>query len=350
MSSFKSEVVLKFSFILFVLLTFNACALVNRIESGFRSDDTEQELQVAQETSTILSRTAEATRQSRRDLAGDPDLDEIAKELEKIEEQRKSIGAATATNGEVKHSSNKMAAKVKETQTAAAQSARAEQSQIGSFDRKPALTKAKEMASETMDAGKNTASSALSKVKSLLGVGADDEGSESEATDSEEAETEMAKAEEVEEAETEIADEKKESEAKLAEAGEEASDEADDKLAKALEEAEDSISEAEKALEEKSNEVASVEEELAKTLAEEKKAAERVDARASLASMDDGQSETVESVVSEATETAEEGKAVATQTKIPVWVFLLMAAALSIAGFGLLWVSRNTQQPRPALA
>lgn len=30
------------------------------------------------------------------------------------------------------------------------------------------------------------------------------------------------------------------------------------------------------------------------------------------------------------------------ENKIPVWVFLLMAASLSIAGFGLLWVSKNS--------
>ncbi len=343
MSSFKSEFVLKFTFILSIILTCNACALVNRIESGFRSDNNAQELEVAQETSTRLSRTAEATRLSRRDLAGDPDLDEITRELEKIEEQRKSIGTATATNGQVKHSADKIVAKVEETtQTAglddASQFASSEKSQIGSFDRKPALGKAKEVAAETVESGKNTASSALSKVKSLLGVGSEEEESESEATDSEEApaETEMAKVEEsVEEsAAAEMAEEKKE-------AGAEARVEADDKLAKALEEAEDTISETEKALEEKSDEVASVEEELAKTLAEEAKAADQADARAMLgkASIQDGQSEPL---VSEGTETAEEGKAVASQTKIPVWVFLLMAAALSIAGFGLLWVSRNT--------
>ncbi len=37
-----------------------------------------------------------------------------------------------------------------------------------------------------------------------------------------------------------------------------------------------------------------------------------------------------------------DGATEAEQAKIPVWVFLLMAASLSIAGFGLLWVSRNS--------
>jgi len=364
---FKSETVLKLSFAGCLLLFCSGCALVNRMESVFSSDDAGEELQQARDTNSRLQRSAQATKQSRRDLAGDPDLDEIAKELEKIEERRKSVrnytevatGNATAIEGEVQSAVKEMK-QTESLKTAASETISSETAE------KPVLDEAKEASKNTVESAKSSASNAFAKVKSLLGVGSDEKPVEKvEEVVEEKAENQLAKVEEATDSLKENAEQSKEQlllkpeqeisqvEKTLETAKEEAkedvnekmaegseaiakltNDEAEpeaDKLAKALDEAEEILE-----VEQKNEEAASEEEELAKSLA-----AESADARARLAdtSLADVQVGQIENAISDA---VPDGEGAVSQTKIPVWVFLLMAAALSIAGFGLLWVSRNT--------
>jgi len=344
MFKFKSIFLSRIVSATFLLFCMSGCALVNQIESAFRSDQSKQEMELAKDTSSRLERTAQATRGSRRDLAGDPDLDKIAKELEKIEERRRSVGSATAVKGEVTASTERVVetvqteapANVAETvekasvQTAAAVPSAAEVEEAV----KPAMEKADDVA----DAEKTPASSALDKVKSLLGVGEDEQedqeeqvaaSEESAAVEDEEdkakSESEETLAKNLEEAKDQVESGAEEAAEEIAAKVDEAAD--SDKLAKALEEAEQSVADSEEA------------DQLAKTLAEESEVASAADARAMLGdtTVAEGQGEAIENAIRDA---VPEGAAA--QTKIPVWVFLLMAAALSIAGFGLLWVSRNT--------